>query len=342
MSQLANPNIAARPRPSMAALLAALLSALLAVPALASNFTAYFALNGEQVGLEFAPAGDIRAAAAALVQTYGMGELIENCRGAGATASDRAECATELVWLDCMRIPGFREAHDAAYGLAATTTDSTEYWLVQAACAQVQARAIAGMTAEIGTRGGGASELIMRWCRPAVHVAVDPYGDIAYAATDTNAAARFDYDDIMRRKTAAALYAVAAAEGVNLAFLFLEDTEFFARFGDGLPTYGPSGKRMETAYALVFLDGPHATDAILAEVDFFAPRVVHGGFLVFDDVETYDHSRVHAAMVARYGFKVFRVGHQKAIYEKDTEAPARLAALAEEWDSRWAAVSRGR
>lgn len=151
-----------------------------------------------------------------------------------------------------------------------------------------------GLSIQIGLRLGYGAKLIMDTMRDTgqdrLHIAVDPYGDIEYDATDSDRSRR-DYTNHMMHDGLANLHLYALLNRLNFLFFPLEDTEFFRRFADGVPVYD-TVKHVETDYALVVLDGPHATAPVLAEYLWFNDRTRPGAVMVFDDVRTYDHKAV--------------------------------------------------
>ena len=183
--------------------------------------------------------------------------------------------------------------------------DSLDYEVLSRAA--LNTVGIDGMACEIGVRRGGSIQHIMNgWKHTGkTIVAVDPYGDIEYNATDT-ITRRYDYTNAMKHNAIADVYNLAATSGINLVFLNIEDTEFFDRFSDGVPVYDKT-KQINNKYCLVFFDGPHDTVSILDEVEWFAPRTVDGAYWVFDDIATYDHNTVENR-VLELGFTLVDTG----------------------------------
>jgi hypothetical protein len=103
----------------------------------------------------------------------------------------------------------------------------------------------------------------------------------------------------------------------NLVVINLEDHEFFKRYRDGVPTYVDGGKRIESLYAMVHLDGPHDTKEVRKEVEWFSTRMDPGAFLVCDDTHMYPHfeSGVHDYIMS-LGYKEHRRGQRKISYVK--------------------------
>jgi hypothetical protein len=158
-------------------------------------------------------------------------------------------------------------------------------------------KGVEGMTVEIGLREGGGSKniidtLIQNSDLGRTHIAIDPYGHIEYRLKD-NETVTYDYHNDMRNRTIASMYAYIQNKNINFLFFPLEDSEFFIRFSDGVPTYSDKSKRMETKYALVYFDGPHTTQDTFDETQFFMARAVPGSIFVYDDIEGYyDHEYI--------------------------------------------------
>ena len=201
--------------------------------------------------------------------------------------------------------------------------DGEEYevlwWATQATCP------LPGLTAEVGVREGGASELILRTIDQQVvmggghrttHVAIDPYGNIPYADRDGRVVPGFGYDEKMRRGAQASLSTIARSLDTDLLFMPMEDEEFFLRFEHGVPVYGGGEKRIENQYRLVHIDGPHTYIAAISAGEFFANRMPAGGMLVFDNINYYDHGKVHEVLSSLHGMELLHVGESKALHRK--------------------------
>jgi hypothetical protein len=183
-------------------------------------------------------------------------------------------------------------------------------------------KGVPGLTCEIGLREGGGTELIVRaglaMGERRHHVAIDPYGSIPYDAPNVPAyPGQFDYHNAMKRMSVPRLYAWMANVEVEFSFFALEDTEFFARFADGVPIYADGMKTVVNRYAAVYFDGPKGAAVVLREAQFFAPRTPVGGVWVFDDTEDYDHRVVHA-FALESGFEDVKAGHKWA-YQRTKE-----------------------
>jgi cephalosporin hydroxylase len=156
-----------------------------------------------------------------------------------------------------------------------------------------------GPAIEIGLRRGGGTkhiiDVIAKQENKRDVVAIDPYGNIDYnTVVDSNAGpqtVKMDYTNTMRNECLVNLYDYAEMMKVNFVFINLEDTEFMKRYADGIPIY-QEFKRLESKYSFVHFDGPHFTDDVVKEIEFFNPRMELGATYVFDDVSYYDHGVV--------------------------------------------------
>lgn len=148
-----------------------------------------------------------------------------------------------------------------------------------------------GMVCEIGFRMGGGMGVMMMGCIETKNsdryfIAVDPYGHILYNAQEGNTL-RFDYTNSMKSNTLINMSKFCLENNIIFDLITLEDSEFFKRYGDGVPFYNMN-KQIINTYALVHLDGPHHLKDILSELDFFCGRVSIGGYIVIDDVTYFD------------------------------------------------------
>lgn len=216
-------------------------------------------------------------------------------------------------------------------------TDSTEYDILTNAALGI--KGVPGAVVEIGTRRGGSAALIINALRQNQDTrrsffCIDPYGNIEYeytavalakhypgqfniqdpTSTEKVAAVRLDYTNNMRNRVIPALYYCAYEAGLNFQFFCLEDTEFFKAFADGVPTYNDH-KEIVNQYALVFFDGPHTTEAVTTEVEFFIPRSVSGTRFVFDDEWMYDYAKIDKILQSA-GFVLERRGSVKSEWKK--------------------------
>jgi hypothetical protein len=199
-------------------------------------------------------------------------------------------------------------------------TDGLHYDLLTRACEDITQNKISGMIAEVGTRKGGSLSIIANKFvelndTDRVIVSIDPYGDCLFFNGDGDKLpGYYDYSNKMRDETIPHLHLDLTKKGFNFIFMNMEDTEFFKRYPDGIPTYN-NGKKMETKYALVFLDGPHNTEAVMNEVIYFAPRISEGGFIAFDNIDYYNHMKIDA-LVQMYDFVPYAGTWAKQVYIK--------------------------
>lgn len=196
-------------------------------------------------------------------------------------------------------------------------TDSGDYHLLTDGVKLI--KDVPGMTCEIGLRAGGGSALIMRQLliedqAYRTHIAIDPYGNIEYESHE-GLVERLDYTNDMRDQCMIDMYTFAKAAKLNFLFFPLEDTEFFKRYPDGIPIY-KDFKNLETQYALVHFDGPHAWAPLVDELVFFANRAPSGAIFVFDDVSFYDHEKFEKEEILPRGFELVTKTRIKASYRK--------------------------
>lgn len=219
--------------------------------------------------------------------------------------------------------------------------DSQEYEILANAVANIGQTP--GGVVEIGTRRGGSAKLIIDTL-VANHnnhrsmFCIDPYGNIDLEITNINAsvhypgkyevegdpmskdasfATKFDYTNDMRNRIIPSLYYYAFQSGLNFTFFCLEDTEFFERYGDGVPVYDEK-KSYVDQYAFVFFDGPHTNEAVITETEFFQTKSPVGAVWVFDDIWMYDHDMIEEKYLFPNGWEVLEKKQIKASYIKKT------------------------
>ncbi len=202
-------------------------------------------------------------------------------------------------------------------GDALLPTDSAEYDILEEASRL--SVGVDGMSAEIGVRAGGGSRMIINATLEAgsnrTHVMIDPWGNIEYLANEGRPQ-RCDYTNDMKMTFMINMHYVFKERKVNLIVFPMEDSEFFKRFGDYVPTYVNDHKKNETHYSMVHLDGPHDSAVVMEEVKFFAERMHPGAFLVCDDTHMYDHyDKCHEPIIS-LGFVEHRRGQRKISYKK--------------------------
>jgi len=201
------------------------------------------------------------------------------------------------------------------------STDSSDYHVITEAVKAT--KGVPGLTCEVGLRAGGGSEFIMRTLaatdqKDKTHIAIDPYGNIEYESHE-NVKVRLDYTNDMRDICIKDMYDLAYKIKVNFLFFPLEDSEFFARYADGVPLYREH-KVIENRYSFVHFDGPHARKPLEDELEFFSARVSPGGMFVFDDVRYYDHEDFEKKCILPKGFTLVAKTGVKASYRYTPEA----------------------
>lgn len=198
--------------------------------------------------------------------------------------------------------------------------DSGDYDLITEA---VQlSHGVPGAAVEIGLRRGGGTKHIIDVVAKQEHkrnvIAIDPYGNIDYnTVVDSRAGpqvVKMDYTNTMRNECLVNLYDYAEMQKVNFVFINLEDTEFFNRYADGVPIY-QEHKIIESKYSFVHFDGPHFTNDVVKEIEFFMPRTSNGATFVFDDVSYYDHAVVDKILLEG-GWKHIQQKSFKWSYQK--------------------------
>lgn len=198
------------------------------------------------------------------------------------------------------------------------TTDSGAYHILFNAAASI--KDVPGLVLEIGTRRGGSAKIIIDGLvsagdRRRTVICCDPYGNIEYNPTDHQLGVRLDYTNDMRNQTIPTLLNYGYSRGINMLFFNMEDTEFMNRFSDGVPVYSEF-KTIENEFAMVFFDGPHDTDSIVKEVEFFALRAPLGAMFVFDDIAWYNHAAVESVL-SEFGFVNVEKQVPKASYRRE-------------------------
>ena len=180
------------------------------------------------------------------------------------------------------------------------------------------------MTCEIGLRLGGGSKAIIDGLKSSrafqpnqVHIAIDPYGQMPYAAEDGPTHLGKDFSNGMRDGTIALLHSYACTSGVNFIFMNMTDEQFFHRYHDGVPTYSMGEERILTKYSLVFMDGVHTLQSVWSATMWFMDRMLLGAIMVYDDVVGwYEHSFVEWYLL-KSGWRVYEKGTQKIAYIKE-------------------------
>lgn len=228
--------------------------------------------------------------------------------------------------------------------------DSIEYEILVDSVLAI--KGVPGALVEIGTRQGGSTKyiidaLVQNTDTQRELFCIDPYGEIDYECTrfyhaygtrpknmdfqefikgmDEKTTKRlmeetykknYLFNNSMRNRIVPSLYHIAFQAGINFQFFFLEDTEFFNRYSDGVPCYDKREKRLVNEYAFVFFDGPHTNEITKREAEFFIPRTSLGGILLFDDHWMYDHDKIIEPMLFSAGFELVNKQWVKASYRR--------------------------
>jgi hypothetical protein len=200
------------------------------------------------------------------------------------------------------------------------TYDQLEQQLLYNAATYI--KGVEGIVCEIGLRDCGGMGVMMVGCldnNDTDHnfIAIDPYGGISYMWQE-NVRVFTDYTNKMKNKALKNLYNFCESNNLNFNLYCMEDTEFFKRFEDGVPTYKNKEKVIENKYALVHFDGPHTVYDIIKEVDFFSNKMSVGGMLVFDDayVGYYDHDKVESFVLQSGNYELVGKETHKASYRR--------------------------
>jgi hypothetical protein len=171
-----------------------------------------------------------------------------------------------------------------------------------------------GVSVEIGVRRGMGTKCIIdayRKYHPNIsltHLGIDPYGNILYRTSDSDKGGRLDYTNKMKQDALLAI--IKDYPEFNL--INLEDSEFFKRYADGYPIYNYE-KKLLTQYETVHFDGPHDTESVMKEVNFFLDRRPKQCVYIFDDIDTHDIDKIGEHLIWN-GFKQFKKGNRKAVY----------------------------
>jgi len=207
---------------------------------------------------------------------------------------------------------------DQPTAVSSLDTDGEDYHILANAAKLISN--IKGLTCEIGVRAGGSSKIIIDAIMASkpiairTHIAIDPYGDLDYEYNDDEIIEKA-YSDKLRDIAIPALYRYCVGSKVNFLFFQMTDTQFFTRFGDGVPIYINGKEYITNVYAFVYFDGPHTTKATLTEMMFFEQKTVPGSIFVFDDVTFYNHDKLQKILLAK-NWKVLEETEHKISYVK--------------------------
>lgn len=196
----------------------------------------------------------------------------------------------------------------ATYGMVTDSLPASTQLLVEVAEAcEIRRDAI---VMEVGLREGGGLLALMVGGKNVgsqnLHVAIDPYGDIPYQLGES--ANNWTYPNSMKNATIPRFHHFSEQQGMEFQFFNLEDSEFFVRFGNGIPVYKDAKKVLLTKYAIVHLDGPHNTPALSEQIKFLALRTISGSFIVIDDTNKPDWMNMEELgdLLNGYGFTLWK------------------------------------
>ena len=194
--------------------------------------------------------------------------------------------------------------------------DSSEYELLEKWCETLpffkEPKLIT--TCEIGVREGLGSKIIMRSIVSRLgkaqyqHFAIDPYGDLEYVHFDNNPQWKIDgkwsskaptYSNEMRDQMIKDF-----ETNSHFKFYNMTDIEYMQKFNLD-----------KTVYDLIFLDGPHTTQAILREALWFAERSRKGSRIIIDDFSLCNFEVIRAA-ISYWDFTIHEKGNNKVCLEK--------------------------
>ena len=195
-------------------------------------------------------------------------------------------------------------------------TDSREYNILINSVVKI--KNIEGLTCEIGVREGGGTKLILDTLKCTnqnkVHIAIDPFGNIEYEHWEV-LKEKLDYTNKMKNEMLKNLYTYCSLNNMECLFFPLEDNEFFKKYKEGVPIYNEK-KQIINTYALVFLDGPHTTEIVKNEFNFFHNKIPKGGIIIFDDIDQYPHMENLDDYIKSKDFELLEKGICKISYIK--------------------------
>ena len=161
--------------------------------------------------------------------------------------------------------------------------DSSEYHLITKHIGKLNIDR-ATLTCEIGLREGLGSKIIMdaiREHKPNLykHVAIDPYNNLSYEHYDNEGRVVAGYTEEMKQKTVSYLY----QNYPEFDFYHMTDDYYFKTMGDGHQLGLFNNMMLFGLYKVVHFDGPHTTDAVIQELNFFIPRSETKALFIIDD-----------------------------------------------------------
>mgnify|MGYP003110156485 FL=1 len=194
--------------------------------------------------------------------------------------------------------------------------DSSEYHLITKHIGKLNIDR-ATLTCEIGLREGLGSKIIMdavREHKPNLykHVAIDPYNNLSYEHYDNEGSVVAGYTEEMKQKTVSYLY----QNYPEFDFYHMTDDYYFRTMGDGHQLGLFNNMMLFGLYKVVHFDGPHTTEAVIQELNFFIPRSETKALFIIDDYKDLRMGIVDMLLLT-YNFKVVEEGENKIIYQKE-------------------------
>ena len=194
--------------------------------------------------------------------------------------------------------------------------DSSEYHLITKHIGKLNIDR-ATLTCEIGLREGLGSKIIMdavREHKPNLykHVAIDPYNNLSYEHYDNEGSVVAGYTEEMKHKTVSYLY----QNYPEFDFYHMTDDYYFRTMGDGHQLGLFNNMMLFGLYKVVHFDGPHTTEAVLQELNFFIPRSETKALFIIDDYKDL-RMGIFYILLLTYNFKVVEEGENKIIYQKE-------------------------
>jgi hypothetical protein len=194
--------------------------------------------------------------------------------------------------------------------------DSSEYHLITKHIGKLNIDR-ATLTCEIGLREGLGSKTIMdavREHKPNLykHIAIDPYNNLSYEHYDNEGSVVAGYTEEMKQKTVSYLY----QNYPEFDFYHMTDDYYFKTMGDGHQLGLFNNMMLFGLYKVVHFDGPHTTEAVIQELNFFIPRSETKALFIIDDFKDLRMGIVDM-LLKTYNFKVAEEGDNKIIYQKE-------------------------
>ena len=194
--------------------------------------------------------------------------------------------------------------------------DSSEYHLITKHIGKLNIDR-ATLTCEIGLREGLGSKIIMdavREHKPNLykHIAIDPYNNLSYEHYDNEGSVVAGYTEEMKQKTVSYLY----NNYPEFDFYHMTDDYYFKTMGDGHQLGLFNNMMLFGLYKVVHFDGPHTTEAVIQELNFFIPRSDTKALFIIDDYKDLRMGIVDM-LLKTYNFNVAEKGDNKIIYQKE-------------------------